>query len=290
MIDELIDLHAHTTVSDGTLTPSELAWEAKRAGLKACAITDHDCALGVPEFLKACKEAEIEGIPGIELSAKYAGEMHIVGLYIDYTDPVFLEKADRLRRSREIRNLEMLERCCKAGLYITKEELLAAEGVKDMDGVGRPHFAKVFVNKGYVKDMDEAFDKYLKKGSPCYCPRCLYSPEECIKMIHDAGGIAILAHPVFVERDRERLYYIVKDLKEKGLDGMECVYSSNDKEFTEHSIELCEELELLKSGGSDFHGDNKPGLMLGSGYGELRVPYKYIDEIKSKINREQMLP
>ncbi len=283
MPGKIIDLHAHTTISDGSVTPSELVIEAKKAGLSACAITDHDCALGAAEFMSGCKSEGIEGVPGIELSAEYSGQMHIVGLYIDYNNRIFNEKAERLRCSREIRNLEMIERCCHEGLYITKEELLNIDGVESLEGVGRPHFAKIFVDKGYVRDKNEAFEKYLKKGNPCYCPRKLYPPEECIEMIHNAGGIAILAHPVLIEKNFDKLYDIVKELKNKGLDGMECNYSINDDEFTKGSIELCEKLDLLKSGGSDFHGENKPGLMLGYGYGNLRVPYEYLEKIKEKV-------
>lgn len=278
---KIIDLHAHSTASDGTLTPRELAAEAKKAGLSACAITDHDTVAGVSRFLAACDEVGVEGVPGVEISTKYSGEMHIVGLYVDYENEDFLDKLYKLEHSREIRNKKMIERCCSLGYEISEDEVLAYADTECGGSMGRPHFANVFISKGYAKDKDEAFDKYLGKGKCCYVERELYTPEETIKLIKAAGGTAILAHPIYISRDREKLKEIISELKEYGLDGVECRYWEYDDEYTQMITELTEKLGLLKSGGSDFHGDIKPGLKLGCGMGNLCVPYEYLEEIKN---------
>ncbi|MDO5396796.1 MAG: PHP domain-containing protein [bacterium] len=284
-MDGMIDLHAHTTASDGTLTPKQLAWEAKKAGLTACAITDHDTVAGVKEFLAACGEAGVEGVPGVEISAKYSGEMHILGLYTDYENEGFLKKLYRLEHSREIRNKKMIERCCELGFEITEEEVLACKASDYTGSIGRPHIAQVFINRGYAKDKNEAFEKYLKKGKCCYVGRELYTPGDTISMIKEAGGIAVLAHPIYISRDYDKLYEIISELKHLGLDGVECRYWEYDNEFTEMITELCERLGMLKSGGSDFHGGTKPGLMLGCGMGNLRVPYEYLENMKNTNRR-----
>lgn len=281
-MDGTIDLHAHTTASDGTLTPGQLAFEAKKVGLRACAITDHDTAAGVKDFLNACDKVGVEGVPGVEISVKYSGEMHILGLYVDYENEEFLNKLYKTEHSREIRNKKMIERCCELGFEITEEEVLACKDSNYSGSIGRPHIAQVFVKRGYAKDKDEAFDKYLKKGRCCYVGRELNTPEDTISMIKKAGGVSILAHPMYISRDYDELYEIISKLKKLGLDGVECRYWEYDDEFTKMINELCDQLEMLKSGGSDFHGDVKPGLMLGRGIGNLRVPYEYLEKIKNK--------
>lgn len=286
-MDRIIDLHAHSTASDGTFTPHQLAFEAKKAGLTACAITDHDTVAGVREFLSACRESEVEGVPGVEISVKYSGEMHILGLYIDYENEEFLNKLYKLEHSREIRNKKMIERCCELGFEITEEEVLACKDSNFSGSIGRPHIAQVFINRGYAKDKDEAFEKYLKKGKCCYVGRDLYTSGETIAMIKAAGGIAVLAHPIYISRDYDELFGIISELKELGLDGVECRYWEYDDDFTEMITKLCDHLGLLKSGGSDFHGDVKPGLMLGCGTGNLKVPYEYLEKMKS-INRRML--
>lgn len=286
-MDGIIDLHAHTTASDGALTPRQLAWEAKKAGLTACAITDHDTVSGVKDFLNSCVEAGVEGVPGVEISVKYSGEMHIVGLYVDYENEEFLNKLYKLEHSREIRNKKMIARCCELGFEITEDEVLACKDPKYDGSIGRPHIAQVFIKRGYAKDKNEAFDKYLKKGKCCYVGRELYTPHDTIAMIKAAGGIAVLAHPIYISRNYDELYKIVSELKSFGLDGVECRYWEYDDEFTEMITELCEQLGLLKSGGSDFHGDTKSETMLGCGRGNLRVPYEYLEKIKA-VNRRKL--
>ncbi len=279
-----IDLHTHSTASDGTLTPQELATAAKNAGLKACAITDHDTVSGVEKFLETCKKEGIEGIPGIEISAEYSGEMHIVGLYIDYKDEQFKKKLYSLEHSREIRNIRMVEKCCSMGFEMTVDELLEQKENASLDSIGRPHFAKVFIKRGFAKTKDEVFDKYIGKGKPCYVERKLYSPKETIELIKKAGGIAILAHPIFISRDRDKLVELLTELKSYGLDGTECIYSEYDEAFSEMIFGICDRLDLLPSGGSDFHGKNKPDIAIADGRGELCVPYDILERIKTALS------
>lgn len=285
MTDKLCDLHTHSTASDGTLSPSELAYAAERAGLCACAITDHDTVSGVEEFMSTCKDAGIEGIAGVELSAEFTGEMHIVGLFVDYRDEKFKRDLYRLANARAVRNEKMIAKCCENGLPVTKEELLRQKDVSDLNSIGRPHFAHAFLERGYVESKDEAFEKYLAKGKSCYCERELYKPEKCIEMIHSAGGLAVLAHPVYISRVRSGLEGIIEELKDYGLDAMECVYSEHDKEFTALCEELCAQYGLLKSGGSDFHGANKPSIAIGTGHGDISVPYEFVEEMKKRRDR-----
>ena len=271
-----VDFHIHSTASDGTLTPTEIAREAKAKGLCAAALTDHDTVSGVSEFLVECERLGVKGIAGTELSAKFDGEMHIVGLFVDHKNEDFLSKLYHLEHAREIRNKKMIERCNALGFDITAEELISQKQGGNLDNVGRPHFARIFVDKGYAKDIADAFDKYFAKGRLCYCGREMYSPMDTIDLVHIGGGIAVLAHPMFVTRDTNRLRELLLELKNYGLDGMECRHSEMDKEFSVECEKLCDALGLLKSGGSDFHGSNKDEIEMGTGKGELRVPEEYL--------------
>lgn len=282
MTDNLkIDLHTHSTASDGTFSPREVAKKAKEAGLSAIALTDHDTTAGIGEFLLSCRESGIEGIAGVEISAKFRTEMHILGLFIDEKNEEFAEKLERLRNAREIRNREVLKLLAKNGFDITETDIISQKDGATLRNTGRAHIARAMVNKGYVKTTDEAFVNYLKKGNSCYVERITYSPEESIKMIKAAGGTAILAHPVYITEDYDELYKLLSELKSYGLDGIECYYNCYTEKFSHMCGEICDKLALLKSGGSDFHGANKPDIALGSvsaGY----VPYSVLRKIKEQ--------
>lgn len=274
-----IDLHTHSTASDGTLTPSELAKAARIAKLRAIALTDHDTTDGVCEFLKECGMLGIEGIAGVEISAEYDKEMHILGLFINPDDADLKEKLGHLKSARETRNRKMLERIRENGMDISEEDVIPKGA--DMRSIGRAHFARAMVNKGYVKDTNEAFVKYLKRGNPCYVKRITYSPEESIRLIKNAGGIAVLAHPVYITEDRGELRSLLSTLREYGLDGAECFYNSYSAAFSKMCCEICDSLGLLKSGGSDFHGANKPDIALGK-VSTGHVPYELLVKIKTQ--------
>lgn len=282
MTDNLkIDLHTHSTASDGTFSPKKVAQMAKEAGLCAIALTDHDTIDGLDEFCGECRALGIEGIPGVEISAQFRKEMHIVGLFVDESDAEFADKLERLRNAREIRNREVLRLLVKNGFDITEEDIISQKEGATLRNTGRAHIARAMVNKRYVKTVDEAFVSYLKKGNSCYAERITYSPEESIKIIKDAGGTAILAHPVYITEDYDELYKLLSGLKSFGLDGMECYYNCYTKEFSHMCEEICDKLTLLKSGGSDFHGANKPDIKIGAvstGY----VPDSVLAEIKKQ--------
>ncbi len=280
-----IDLHTHSTASDGTLTPAELARAAKDAGLSVIAITDHDTVSGAEEFLSECERVGITGIAGVEISAKFRTEMHILGLFVDYTDAEFIEKLAVLKNARSIRNREMIKRLHEAGFDVSEEDILALKDGATLDNTGRAHIASILRDKGYVTSVQEAFDKYLSRGCPFYVPRVTYPPAESIAMIKKAGGIAVLAHPIFITREREELRALLADLQAAGLDGVETYYSEYDEEFTQMCSELADEVGLLKTGGSDFHGANKPHIALGRVYGGF-VAYELYERLVGKRGRE----
>ena len=198
-----IDLHTHSTCSDGTLTPKELAKHAKEMGLSAIALTDHDSMAGVGEFLKECDKLGIEGIPGVEISAKYRRELHIVGLYAESEE--FNNTIALLANSRGDRNIRMLKNMRDHGFEVTEDDLIAQTEGAAISSVGRPHMANALVSKGYVKDKDEAFSKYLAKDALFYEKRFSLSPEESISLIKRSGGIAIWAHPAYTADNEEEM-------------------------------------------------------------------------------------
>lgn len=275
-----IDLHTHSTRSDGTNTPAEVARLAYEAGLKAAALTDHDTTDGTEEFCAECEKLGIEGISGVEIGTKYKRELHIVGLYAKGQE--FEEVISKLRDGRKIRNEQMLDKLCENGYIITKDDIIDAQTGADMQSVGRVHMANALVRKGYAKDRNDAFDRLIAKGRPCYVSRFALTPEESVRFIKRCGGAAIWAHPVYTADSEEELKEIATRLKEAGLDAMECYYSRYTDEQTQMCIRIAEETGLLMSGGSDYHGENKPDVMIGRVNGGY-VPYELLEKIKERI-------
>ena len=278
-----IDLHTHSTASDGSDTPVQLLKNAENAGLAAVALCDHDTVSGLEEFEKAAQYRFIEAIPGIEISTSlFKKEVHIVGLYIDRTCESLHAPLVQLRQERIIRNIQIIERLYNAGFKITEEDV--AEFSKG-ESVGRPHIARALVKKGYFETVQSAFVKCLKRGAPFYLPRKFLTLEESIRIIHEAGGLAFWAHPMHERRgDRAFLRKFLKEMMRFGIDGVEGCYSL----FTERQQAITQsvagELGLLLSGGSDYHGTNQPTISLGTGAGNLYVPYEFLAKIKEKKN------
>ena len=269
----LVDLHVHSNVSDGTRSPREVVFHAKEKGLHAMALTDHDTVGGLDEAIEAGALYQIEVIPGIELSADFPNDnLHFVGLCIDYKNKDFLTKLTPLRDARKIRNAKMLAQLRDLGFNIAVDE--------NSDITTRAHFARALLEGGYVASIKEAFDLYLSPGKPGYVKRVTPSPEECIDLIHEAGGVAILAHPTLYNLSMVDLEELIVRLAHYGLDGIEAIYPLHSPEEEAYFIVLARKLNLIISGGSDFHGDNKPGLELGVGYGDLKIPYTVLDRIK----------
>lgn len=278
MYTKPIDLHVHSTYSDGTYTPTELISLANDAGLSAIALTDHDSIAGIQEAVQAAAHTDIEVVPGVELSCDYNGqEVHMLGLYISPDDKKFSAELEEFGRIRESRNKRMVELLAKEGLDITYEKLLAA----NPDSViTRGNIARYLVENGCVKDRSTVFSKYLGDDCCCFVPRPKISPIEAIAMIHQAGGLAFLAHPLLYHMNLESLTELLTKLKANGLDGLEAVYSTYQPGDERNMKKLAEELDLLISGGSDFHGSNKPHIRLGVGMGWLYVPYEILAEIQ----------
>ena len=262
----MIDLHSHTTASDGSCTPTDLVALAHRTGLSALGITDHDTTGGLEEATAAAEEAGLELVPGIELSVDYPqGEFHLLGYYVDFRSADFLARVTYLQDNRGNRNATMVRKMRELGFEITMEEIVAESGGGQ---VGRPHMGRALMKKGYVSSIQEAFDKYLGDGKPLHVPKVKLSPAEAIELVHSAGGLAVVAHPKYMGYPtEEELAAELTRLKDAGLDGLECYYSQHSREETLQYLRLAERFGFLVTAGSDFHGVSKPDVPLGVVHG-----------------------
>jgi len=282
-----IDLHVHSTRSDGTYSPTELVDYAIQKGLAAFALTDHDCVDGLDEAIAYADSLRLtnpevpEVIPGVEFSTEYKGsDVHIVGLYIDYKAPKFQKYLVDFVESRTLRNQKM----CKllqvgAGMDISYEALL--ETFPNCV-ITRAHYARYMMSKGYVKSISEAFERYIGDHCPYYIPREKVTPAQAIELILSAGGIPVLAHPLLYGMGKARLDALVAELKAAGLLALEAIYSTYSASDEREMRTLAAKYDLCISGGSDFHGDNKPKLDLGTGYGSLYIPYEVLTKLLDK--------
>ena len=296
----MIDLHVHSVYSDGTLTPSELVERAAHLHISAFALTDHDTTDGIGEAMAKASEMrkqmqEEEGskaddpdrvivpevIPGIELSTDEGDkEVHIVGLFIDPNNPAFREYLKTFVETRTSRNQKMCLKLRELGFDVTYEALL--ERFPDCV-LTRAHFARILVEKGYVKSNQEAFDRYLGSRCPAYVPREKITPVKAVELIKMAGGIPIFAHPILCRMSDARLEALIVELKEAGLVGMEAIYSTYVPSEERQIRRLAEKYDLLISGGSDFHGANKPKIEMGIGLGKLYVPDEVLERLRSVL-------
>ena len=260
----MIDLHSHTKASDGEKTLEELIDLAISKNISTLAITDHDTVDGLEIAENYAKNKNIKIIPGVELSAHVEkGQMHILGLFVDYKNTKFLEKLNYLKESRSSRNDKFINELNKMGYQITMKELKVVSGGKT---IGKPHFAKVFLSKNYIKTKNEMFDNFFNKPPLNKYKRDSYSPKDSIKMIKEAGGIAILAHPQTLKLSFDELRDKIKELKSYGLDGLECYHSNQTPEEMIEFNKIANELGLIITKGSDYHGPIvKPLIELGTG-------------------------
>jgi len=279
MDTRIIDLHTHTTESDGSFTPEELILEAKRVGLSAIAITDHDSISGLKKAAPLALEYNIELIPGVELSTDYNGkEVHVVGLYIDPENENFLARIKEFKENRDNRNAIMVENLQKEGFSITMEELKA----ENPDCViTRANIARFLYEHDMIPTIQTAFEKYIGDNCKCYVNRFKITPMDGVRLIKEAGGIAILAHPLLYHMSDATLQKLINEMKAAGLDGIEAIYCTYTPSEERQMKKLAEENGLLISGGSDFHGTTKPNLNLGTGYGKLYIPYSVLEAIKA---------
>lgn len=275
----LIDLHVHSTASDGTYTPSQVVDYAIKKGLKAIALTDHDTIDGLKEATQAAAGTLLELVPGIEFSTEYQGkDVHIVGLDIRWDKPGFSDSLAAFQDSRDERNLEMARRLRDlCGFDITLEEL-----TEHFPGavLTRAHYGQLMMEKGYVKTVSEAFTRYLGDSCPCFVPRKRISPLQAIELILEADGIPILAHPVLYRMSESQLETLVSGLKKHGLVGLEALYSTYMGMDESNMRRLARKYDLKISGGSDFHGTIKPHIDLGTGKGNLKIPYDILLQLR----------
>jgi 3',5'-nucleoside bisphosphate phosphatase len=274
----LIDLHSHTNESDGTCSPAQLVEEAARAGVSVLGVTDHDTFKGYDQALPFAAEAGVELVCGIELSTRlYAHSVHLLGYFLaDGGQPEFRNWVLDQQASRRERNVRLAARLRELGFDVTVEEAEA----RGRGMTGRPHFAQIMVDKGYVPDIRKAFDDYLDEAAPAYVYRREPQFAEGVEKIRQAGGVASLAHPVRVRGDVPAL---MPELCDAGLNAIEAYHSDHSVENTALYLGLADRYGLLVTGGSDFHGDVKPGVKLGTGYhGNLRVPEEILERLRNK--------
>ncbi len=278
------DLHTHSTYSDGTLLPKELVELAAKKGLSALALTDHDTLDGTDEAMYWGGKYGVEVIRGVEISTDFDNnELHIVGLFIDNGEEL-ISALSGLKKSRADRNMLMVEKLNSIGVNISYDDVVASAGGSV---ITRAHIAREIVKKGYASSNNEAFERYIGKDKPAYVKRSLMDYNTTLSLISRSGGISVLAHPFTYKVSERRLEYIVSELKKCGLSAIEAYYSTHSASETEYIKKLAERKGLKISGGSDFHGKNKPGLELGTGYGELEIPYSLVEGLKSELKKER---
>ncbi|HXE53693.1 MAG TPA: PHP domain-containing protein [Tepidisphaeraceae bacterium] len=282
MVGEYVDLHCHSTASDGTFTPSDVVDLAVRNGLSALALTDHDTIGGVAEAAAAARNAGIDFLPGIEISCDVPkpATMHLLGYGVDPASPVLLDLTRRLIEGRNDRNPRIIRKLNELGVAITMQEL---EAEANGGVIGRPHIAAILRRKGYVSSIKQAFDKYLAPGGAAYFDKERVSPEQAITLVKQSGGLPVLAHPSQLRTENDaQLERTVKDLVDLGLVGLEVIHSDHDAAQVEKYSKLADRYGLLKTGGSDFHGTNKKDISLGTAHGR-RIPRAFFDALVDRV-------
>jgi predicted metal-dependent phosphoesterase TrpH len=277
----MIDLHTHSSASDGSLSPGVLACEAAKQGLKAIALTDHDTVQGLEEAKKAAKAGGIVFIPGIELEIiqnrkDEGGQFHLLGLGLRDLSPSFTGVVAELSRRREKRNLEILDRMLELHIEAGYADIKALSGGHS---VGRPHFAAFLVNRGIVKNREQAFSRFLVKGKPLYVPKEGLEFDEAVAAVKSAGGIAVLAHPMSLYVAWGRLPELVKNLKDRGLDGLEAWHPTARIRSCRRLEELAKTLGLYITEGSDYHGEARPGRRLGFSSGGRKIADQVLEAL-----------
>lgn len=280
-----LDLHTHSTASDGSLKPAELVRRAAEAGITALALTDHDSTAGLDEAEAEAGRHGMEFIRGCELSTSTEyGAVDLLGYYVPGGSAGFEARLQLLRGARMRRNALMLQKLNELGIVLDVDELAASgEGV-----FGRPHIARLMREKGYVKHVREAFDRYIAKDKPAFVPKEPFLPEEAVSFLSSYGVSSFLAHPMLIHAPKEWLDALVARLVPCGLTGLEAYHSEHDARGVRHILRLADKYGLLVSGGSDFHGEAKPHIALGRGKGGLKVPDFVLESLKQR-RREQGL-
>ncbi len=275
---KLIDLHVHTSESDGSFSPREVVEKASESSVAAISVTDHDTADGLTEAMRAGEEFGVEVVPGIELSVDYKGYgIHILGYFIDPMNPALRELLDWVVWERERRNAEIAAAMDADGLNVSLDYMHERfpEAI-----IGRPHFSAVLVERGLVKTVGEGFDKYLSPGGKYYRKRQYIPMDRAFDALRRSGAKAVFAHPLQYRFSHDELMELTALLKEKGIVGMECIYAVYSPEQTAYLKSVAEEFDLCITGGSDFHGAGKPHIAIGSGCGDMKVDYEVLETLK----------
>jgi predicted metal-dependent phosphoesterase TrpH len=268
---KVADLHLHTHFSDGTFTPEELAGRAKAAGLDTVALTDHDTLDGCPRMRAACAQEGLEFIPGTELTADTRGqEVHVLGYWVDESSTPFCTELARFQQVRHSRIEEMVAKLNSYGIPLKAEAVFA---IANCNAPGRPHLARALVEGGYANDYDHAFERFLKKGRAAWVPKARMKSEDAIRLIHGAGGAAVLAHPGLYRNDG-----IIPRLKAEGLDGLECWHTKHSAEAAANYERMAGDLKLVATGGSDCHGMAKGQPLIG----QVRLPQTQVDALHAR--------
>jgi predicted metal-dependent phosphoesterase TrpH len=269
-----VDLHIHTTASDGLLNPEQVVEFAKEAGLRAISITDHDTINGYLAARKKAEELDIELIPGVELSTTYKGDdFHLLGFLIDCQNPEFLKKINSFQEERRVRGEKMVEKLNELGLDLSIDTVRRIAG---NSSVGRPHLADALLKEEFVHTYDEAFARYLGYHAPAYVPKKFLTPQEGIDLIHLVRGVAVLAHP-----GTGRSYQAIYEFIQMGLDGIEAYHAMHDRQVTRHYINSANKLGLIYTGGSDCHGRRGEKTLIGT----IKVPYQCVEMLR-KVKEE----
>jgi len=262
------DLHLHTQFSDGTFSPEELVSHAQKHGLACIALTDHDTVEGCARAATACAAAQMEFISGTELTAEHADtEVHILAYFVDTQNQALLTRIAGFQTVRQNRIREMVAALNRLGIPLKAETVFALANCKSP---GRPHVARALVKERLIGSLDEAFEKYLKKGRPAWVPKTKMSALEAVELIHQAGGLAVMAHPGLNRTDE-----IIPHLVTAGLDGIECFHTKHSTVMAERYLEFAEKFQLLVTGGSDCHGFSKNKPLIGT----VRVPFMYVEKL-----------
>ena len=281
----MIDLHIHSTASDGSDAPEAIARKAKSLGLTAAAVTDHDNLGGVERFLGSCRELGLTGFSGVEISSSFGGKtIHILGYGVDPNYHELQTQFGTVLGGREERNRKILAKLCELGCPLEWEEVAAFAG---SGVIGRPHFALAMIARGYVASTQEAFDKYLGDKGRAYCDRVRLSPEENIRLIRAAGGVAVWAHPIHWSSDFAKVEAALDSLVQMGLGGMECYYSTFTPEINVELLRMVKGRNLVATGGSDYHGTTKPDISIGSGFGHMSIPDELVGPLCDAIGDSQ---
>jgi 3',5'-nucleoside bisphosphate phosphatase len=271
------DLHLHTHFSDGTYAPEELVALAEQHGLKAIALTDHDTMEGCARAAAACQQRGIEFIPASELTAELDDvELHLIGYFLDSANEQLQRELARFQHVRQQRIHEMAARLRHLGIPLQAESVFTLANCR---APGRPHVARALVQQRLCGSLDEAFDRFLKKGKPAWVPKCRMSSLQAIELIHAAGGLAVMAHPGLNRTDD-----VIPVLVKAGLDGIECFHTKHSTNVTEHYLQIADKYKLLVTGGSDCHGLSKGKPLIGT----IRIPYVYVERLKDRALQKSL--